>query len=601
MASRPGAAHLWIQAFFGGFMTGRSAFCLALVLASCATSRTATVPQPLPEPAPAPAAPAPSAVPQASPVFPEPAPVSDSMIVDSVAQAAHARDSALDQAMLERLATAVPPEAAEAPGAWTADADAAALRGSFDIDVANWLDHGRVKYYLGFFTGMARERMGTWLQRLPRYEPTFRAKLVARGLPGDLAYLPLIESGYSATAVSRSRAVGMWQFMKGTARLYGLQVDSWVDERRDVPKATDAAVRFLADLTARFGSPYLAAAAYNGGPGRIQRGLKRLDPAEEDEEEDTSAEPDDGSPQAGDVAFFQLADSRYIKKETKDYVPKLIAAALIAKQPQRYGFPLLPAEQPAPPDSVTVPDATGLDVIARFANVPLADLEDLNPQFLHPVTPPGRRAVVRVPAGAGPRVQAALDSLPESGRLTSFPHRARKGETLAAIGNRYGVTTVELKKLNPSLRSRAPRPGESVNVPGRARMKAWLAESRRYEASERARVRIHRVRRGETLRSIAVRFGVTQSQLRSWNHLQPGARLWAGQRIRISPARPARRATSGARTASTADSKVHVVKKGETLTSLARKCGSSAQEVRLANNIPPGRTLLAGQRIRIPC
>src|ERR1043166_4149183 len=254
-------------------MTGRTAFCLALVLASCATSRTATVPEPRPAPVQPPPAPAPAtpAVPSATPDT-APSPVSDSVAVDSLVQTAQERDSALDQAMLDRLAAAVPPEAAEPPGAWTAEADAAALRGMFDIDVANWLDHGRVKYYLGFFTGIGRERMALWLQRLPRYEPMFRAQLVARGLPGDLAYLPLIESGYSPTAVSRSRAVGMWPFMKGSGKLYGLRVDSWVDERRDVPKATDAAVRFLADLTKRFGSPYLAAAADKHAPRRAPPG-----------------------------------------------------------------------------------------------------------------------------------------------------------------------------------------------------------------------------------------------------------------------------------------------------------------------------------------
>ena len=589
-------------------MTGRTALCLALVLASCATRHPATVPEPRPLPAPPPA-PAPSLPPAATPPeIPEARPVSDSVSGDSLVESAEARDSALDQAMLDRLAAAAPPEAAEPPGAWTAEADAAALRGMFDIDVANWLDHGRVKYYLGFFTGIARERMAIWLQRLPRYEPMFRTQLVARGLPGDLAYLPLIESGYSPTAVSRSRAVGMWQFMKGTARLYGLSVDSWVDERRDVPKATNAAVRFLADLTARFGSPYLAAAAYNGGPGRIQRGLARIDAGDEEEVDDSIVDPDDGSPQAGDVAFFQLADTRYIRKETKDYVPKLIAAALIAKQPQRYGFPALPAEPPSPPDSVIVPDATGLDVIARLAGVPLANVVELNPQFLHPVTPPGRRAVVRVPAGTGPSTQAGLDALPESARLTTFPHRARKGETLASIGSRYGVTTSQMKQLNPALRSRSPRPGEEVNVPGRARLKVWLAEGRRLEAAEKARGRLHRVHRGETLRSIAADFGVSQSRLRSWNHLKSGARLRAGQLIRVSPPRAARRSGGPARVASQSGSKastarrsVHVVRKGETLTSLARSCGTSAEEVRAANGLRPGHTLLAGQRITIPC
>ncbi len=500
--------------------------------------------------------------------------------------------------MLERLAAAEPP-ATGASAAAPAEPDAAALRAMFDIDVANWVEQGRVRFYLGFFTGLARERMAIWLQRLPRYEPVIRAQLVARGLPGDLAYLPLIESGYSPTAVSRSRAVGMWQFMKGTARLYGLHVDGWVDERRDVPKATAAAIRFLADLTAQFGSPYLAAAAYNGGPGRIQRGLARIESADEEQPEDST----EGAPQARDAAFFMLADTRYIRKETKDYVPKLIAAAMIAKRPERYGFPP-PAAAPArAPDSVIVADATGLEVIARSAGISLSDLRELNPQFLHPVTPPDRRAVVRLPAGTAAAAQAALDSLPASERLASFAHDTRKGETLVRIGNRYGVTAEELRRLNPALGKRAPRPGEAVRIPGRAQLRVWLAESKRAEAAQRARSkgRMHRVRSGETLRVIAARYGITPEQLREWNGLKTAASVRPGQTLRLAPPRSAKGSARSTRVASNAGSRVHVVKKGETLTSLARSCGASAAELRSANGLPAGHPLFAGQRITIPC
>src|SRR2546427_3315675 len=168
-------------------------------------------------------------------------------------------------------------------------------------------------------------------QRLGRYEGMIRERLRAKGLPEALVYLTLIESGLSNTAVSRARAVGMWQFIAGTARLYGLTVDPWVDERRDPFRATDAAINYLADLRERLGSVYLAAAAYNAGVGRVERGIGRL-----------PGEPDS----VGDHTFFQLSDRRYLRRETRDYVPKLIAASLIAKQPGRYGFDDV---SPAPP------------------------------------------------------------------------------------------------------------------------------------------------------------------------------------------------------------------------------------------------------------
>ncbi len=170
------------------------------------------------------------------------------------------------------------------------------------------------------------------LERGARYEPMIRERFEAEGLPGDLFYLALIESGYSSEAVSRAYAVGMWQFMRSTGRGYGLRVDTWVDERRDPVKATDAAARHLRDLRKRFGSLYLAAAAYNAGAGKVSRSLGKLEPLDAESESDEAAEDE------GNAAFFRLAESDLLANETRDYVPKLIAAAIIAKQPARYGI-----------------------------------------------------------------------------------------------------------------------------------------------------------------------------------------------------------------------------------------------------------------------
>ena len=165
--------------------------------------------------------------------------------------------------------------------------------------------------------------MSIWLNRMPRYEPMIRERLQREGLPGDLVYLALIESGFSNTATSRAKAVGMWQFMKATGKHYGLRVDSWVDERRDPYKATDAAARHLRDLNERFGSLYLAAAAYNAGVAAGSRA-----------DSGGCRDDDDGEGLASDATFFRLYDTKLLRRETKDYVPKLIAAALIAKEPR---------------------------------------------------------------------------------------------------------------------------------------------------------------------------------------------------------------------------------------------------------------------------
>src|SRR6478672_12125472 len=259
----------------------------------------------------------------------------DSQLVaaDVAAERRQAADSAADEAVLEELADARPDSAAETAGeedeAQPGGANAAAAV-TWDIDVATYNSHDRVQYYLDFFQDRGRDRMGIWLTRLPRYETMIRERLQREGLPGDLVYLALIESGFSNTATSRAKAVGMWQFMKRTGKGYGLRVDSWVDERRDPYKATDAAAKHLADLNRRFGSLYLAAAAYNAGSGKVSRGIIRLP----DEESD---------PTRSDATFFRLYDTKLLRRETKDYVPKLITAALIAKQPRRYGFRVEPS------------------------------------------------------------------------------------------------------------------------------------------------------------------------------------------------------------------------------------------------------------------
>lgn len=375
------------------------------------------------------------------------------VVADFDAEQREAADSAADEAVLEELADAHPEEGAgEGVGDETAESvPGGANAVTWDIDVSTYNSHDRVQYYLDFFLGRGRERMAIWLTRLPRYEGMIRDRLQREGLPGDLVYLALIESGFSNTATSRAKAVGMWQFMKPTGKGYGLRVDSWVDERRDPFKATDAAARHLADLNRRFGSLYLAAAAYNAGSGKVSRGLIRLP----DEESD---------PTNSDATFFRLYDTKLLRRETKDYVPKLIAAALIAKQPKRYGFGVTVAE-PAAYDSIVVPDMTGLDVIARLADTTVAAIRELNPQYLRLTTPPGSRSVVRLPVGRGETTVAAYAILLPRQRVTFIEHFMARGETLGGIARRYRVSQSMLIAANPKLNSRRIRIGQRVVVP----------------------------------------------------------------------------------------------------------------------------------------
>jgi peptidoglycan lytic transglycosylase D len=415
---------------------------------------------------------------------------------------------------------------------------------SFDIDVTTFATNRRVLEYLEFFQVDARDRFEIWLSRLGRYEGLIRERLRAKGLPEDLVYLTLIESGLSNTAISRARAVGMWQFMAGTARLYGLTVDPWVDERRDPYKATDAAVNYLGDLVQRLGSVYLAAAAYNAGVGKIERGVARL-PGEQDT--------------LTDLTFFQLADRRYLRRETRDYVPKLIAASLIAKQPDRYGFTDIQRLPPLVYDEITIPDATGLDVLARLADTSVAALLELNPQFVRGITPPARQVTVRVPRGRGAQVASRFDSLPATERVTFLDHYVARGQTLSEIARRYRVSVTMIQSANPQLRPHALRVGQRIIIPVSGRIvptAAWSVPPTRSRRASRGggasgtaakpaadEAGTYRVRAGETATQIAREHGVSLSDLLSTNGLTAATLIRAGDVLRM-PA-PACRATPG--------------------------------------------------------
>jgi membrane-bound lytic murein transglycosylase D len=439
-------------------------------------------------------------LPPAPTVAPVSAPVTDSL-------AATAAASGPDAVPLA--------DAVSAPGDEVASLDADAV--SWDLDVQSYAAHPRVQHYLGYFQAMPPARLAVVLERGARSEPMIRERLAAEGLPGDLFYLAMIESGYSSEAVSRAYAVGMWQFMRGTGRGYGLRVDTWVDERRDPVRATDAAARHLADLRERFGSLYLAAAAYNAGAGKVSRSLGKL---EQDEESDDAED-----------AFFRLAESDLLARETRDYVPKLIAAAIIAKQPARYGIATAPVT-PLAYDSLVVSDATGLDVVARLAGVSLGEIRDLNPQYLRLATPPRTESVVRLPAGTGAATAAAYEELPPEERVQYLTHVVRKRERLATIAARYRIPVSDLRAANPKHGAR-PHAGSRLVIPTVAIPSAIAIRAAGERRPYHAGARTHKVRRGETLTGIARRYRVSMTALKRVNSIRNEHALRAGTRLRI--------------------------------------------------------------------
>jgi membrane-bound lytic murein transglycosylase D len=458
-----------------------------------------------------------------------------------------ARDSAVtpvvsDSEVVTRAAAIFDGVPAAAPSSGPMVADA---RATWDIDVRSYETHEMVAQYVGIFTGRARDYMERSMSRGTRYDAMLRRKFRESGLPEDMTYLALIESSYLANAYSRAAAVGMWQFMAPTARGIGMRVDWWVDERRDPMRATDGAIDFLTDLHDAYGSWYLAAAAYNGGPGRVSRGLKRF------------SEAMDGS--EGEDRFFALAEQRYLPSETKAYVPKLIAAAMVAKEPVRYGLRVdtLPAFAY---DSVTVAGGTPLVAVSKAAGTSIDAIRDLNPHFLRGVTPPDEESEVRVPVGAGATFAAAFEALPSAERIGWRVERIGTPRSAQSIADEAGIPVRSLRWVNPKLsydRRGRVRAGTILRIP----TAMTVAGARdvpdpsiaRYggSGSSLAAKRV-RVRSGESLASVARRSGVSVAQLRAINGIR-GNRVRAGQVLVVR--RPSRSAVAAARRAAAARSR----------------------------------------------
>ncbi|MDQ8162199.1 MAG: transglycosylase SLT domain-containing protein [Gemmatimonadota bacterium] len=533
----------------------RGPLCLPLLfLGACARFGGGAAPLTVALP---PSAVAPAAAPtvEAPEVAPAPADRATPDEVVRTAVAVFGGDSALLQPAVRPIGDAGD-AAADADAYSTADAIEEPL---WDLDVRSYETHDRVEHYVGLFsTGRGRETFSARLSRGTRYEPMIRAKLRAGGMPEDLTYLALIESGYDPHAYSRAAAVGMWQFMSGTARGVGMRVDWWVDERRDPARATDGAIRFLRDLQKQFdGSLYLAAAAYNGGPGRVARGLTRF------------AGELDGT--AGDDRFFALAEQDYLRAETKNYVPQLIAAALVAKMPTRYGLVIdsLPLYGY---DSVLVAAGTALGSVAAATGATKLELRDLNPAILRGIAPPDADVWVRIPAGTAERARWALDSMPEEERL-GYHVRPVVGTstTPTRFADQHGLTLKQLRAFNPTMKStRKGRlvAGQSLRIPTALALSYARdipdPSIERYGGSSPTTLTsrgIHVVKRGESLGAIAKRYGTTVTRLKTLNGMK-GSRVMAGQTLRVR---------SGSSAATTSTAKKSTAKKSTAKKSTAKK------------------------------
>lgn len=373
---------------------------------------------------------------------------------------------------------------------------------------------------IDFYTGRHRERFAASLQRAADYLPFIRDEMRKASLPEDLAFLPLIESGFNPRARSRARAQGLWQFMKGTARLYELRVDSVVDERNDPYLATHAAVRHLQDLWSLFGDWELVLAAYNSGAGRVQRAMARS---------------------KGGTDYWSLR--RHLPRETRNYVPAMWAALVVAKSPEAFDFQVVEGK-PLCLERIPVTGALDLEVLAERTGIPVDELDALNPALVHRLTPAHGTYQLAVPCGFGPCAAETLAAIPTSERIQRVLYTVKKGDTPSGIARRFGSTVNALVAANSPRILRNLKVGATLVVPRSGVPTKERATSRRTTSrlasgkkstrpGEMTAPRQYVVRKGDTLYDIARRYGTTAAALQRRNKLS-STRIHPGKVLIIS-------------------------------------------------------------------
>ncbi|WP_041577090.1 LysM peptidoglycan-binding domain-containing protein [Bdellovibrio bacteriovorus] len=455
-----------------------------------------------------------------------------------------------------------------------------------------------VEKWIAYFQGRGRPHMERYLARSTRYEKLMKKVLRDNGLPEDLFYIALIESGFSSRATSHASAVGYWQFIRGTGKRYGLDINAFVDERRDPVFATQAAAEYFKGLYSVFGSWYLAMASYNVGENRVKREVMNHYTRD----------------------FWELARKKRLPAETINYVPKFIAAKMIGKDPAKYGFDDIDYLPPIEFDHITVSQPVNLRQMADKLNLNYEDFKALNPKFKGEVAIlKGSDLILRIPPGTAEQSKVAASEsfvsrvqfVADTGDTQTY--RIRHGDTLSTVARRYRTTVAFLRDLNDLPRRKPLRVGMRIQVPDRTPLKdrsqsrSMVAKKSAVEAPRNTVTvssdgRYYIVQSGDSLFTIARKYSTSVSELQRMNNIRRGRTLKVGMKLKVpTPGSSSARevATEVAQSKKT-KSKVHVVRRGENLSVIAAKYNVAVSDIKEKNNIRNPASLMVGARIVIP-
>jgi membrane-bound lytic murein transglycosylase D len=441
----------------------------------------------------------------------------------------------------------------------------------------------QVVAFIDAFSGPRKNLFEPGMVRSGRYVPMIRRIFREEGVPQDLCYLAHVESAFKPNAYSRARAKGLFQFISSTGRSFGLKSDWWVDMRSDPELSARAAARYLKVLYAVYGDWYLSMAEYNGGT-RVRRAWQR-------------------SGRKAD--FWEIARSGQIRRETRNYVPQILAAIVLHKSPEKYGM-TLERDKPIAYDTVLLTESLDLRVAARLGGTTLEDMIELNPALRRMASPPDYADYpMRVPVDVGKSFKVEMAKLPESEKLPWYHHKVKRGETLSTIAARYGASVYGIQKANSMRNPHRISVGQDLMIPGSAVRVAALDDPPAQRDPDGTRT-VHRVRRGESLYSIARRYRTDVKSLTTWNSIDDPRLIRSGQRLVVyagTKAGGSARAGSDTARAGGAGrertSSAYTIRRGDTLYGIARKFGVSVRAVQSWNEMGRSTLIHPGNKLTI--